>query len=66
MTKINWETIVQAGFLEEKGWVRVYVDDDPEYLYPPGRPLGWIKEPSVRMYSTEEAFEKEIACQAQE
>lgn len=59
----NWEISVKWGFLEEKGWTKV--TDLPENnLFT--KILGWIKEPSMRMYTTDEAFDKELQCQGQE
>ncbi len=59
----NWENKVKWGFLEEKGWTKV-TDLPRDNLF--ARVLGWIKEPSMEMYSTEEAFDKELECLGQE
>lgn len=47
------------NLLKRRGWICVYVDDDPCYISPPGRPLGWIKPPKMRLHTMQEAYEKE-------
>ena len=47
-------------YLRKKGWGPVYDDihmRDPEYIYP--ILVGWLKEPSMRVYSADLAYEKE-------
>lgn len=61
-TVSNWENSVKWGFLEEMGWTKV--TDISNNLFT--KILGWIKEPSMRMYTTEEAFEEELTCRDQE
>jgi hypothetical protein len=58
-----WERTVQEGFLKEKGWTMV-TDRPKDRLF--AQILGWIKEPSMKMYTLEEAFDKETTCQGQE
>lgn len=79
---INWEDPVKRGFLEEKGWKWVSPNNTTIFVnrridlrtdlmdkimteYPP-RSYGWIKPPSMKLYSLDEAFDKELTCQDQE
>ena len=48
------------NLLLEKGWKEVFDDInmiDPDYVYP--ILVGWVKEPSMKMHTAREAFEKE-------
>ena len=48
-------------FLKEKGWTKVIKGYGIfEQI------AGWIKEPSMEMHSTKEAYERETTCQGQE
>jgi hypothetical protein len=51
-------------WLTVQGWTEIFIDDDPEYLYPPGRPRGWIKLPSMRLHTLEQAFNAECLQEA--
>ena len=51
----------QKKLLEDKGWQPVYDHinlRDPEYVDPVL--IGWVKEPSMRVYSTEDAYKEEL------
>ena len=51
----------QEKLLKDRGWRPVYDDihmRDPEYVYP--ILIGWLKEPSMYIYSTKAAFKKEV------
>lgn len=51
------ESVINA--LKRRGWIRVHVDDDPCYPSPPGRPLGWVKPPMMKLHTRKEAYIKE-------